>query len=239
MRRTSQHGAANVVVAAPAVALSPSAVLDELAFARGVSELARRDAHLAEVVAQHGTPPFWTREPGFATLLYIILEQQVSLASAKATYAKLLAEVKLLTPRRFLKLTTRQLKRVGFSRQKMLYARLLAKEMASRRLQLPALHGMDDEAVRARLTALKGIGPWTAENYLLMALRRPDVWPAHDLALQIAVQQVKGLRKRPTPDKLEKMSEAWRPWRSVATRIFWHHYLSTRRKKSLSPRRFL
>lgn len=173
----------------------------------------------------------WVREPGFATLLYIILEQQVSLASAKATYDKLIAEVKRLTPGRFLKLTTRQLKRVGFSRQKMLYARILAKEMVTRRLKLHALHAMEDEDVRVRLTALKGIGPWTAENYLLMALRRSDVWPANDLALQIAVQQVKGLRKRPTAEKLDKMSEAWRPWRSVATRIFWHHYLSTRRKK--------
>ncbi len=205
--------------------------LTEAQFARGVEELTSRDAHLRGVIEQHGAPPMWTREPGFATLVYLILEQQVSLASAKAAYEKLIAEVKQLTPGRFLKLTTRQLKRAGFSRQKMLYARILAKEMASRRLKLPLLHAMEDEAVRVRLTALKGIGPWTAENYLLFALRRPDVWPAHDLALQIAVQQVKGLRKRPTPEKLGKMSEAWRPWRSVATRIFWHHYLSTRRKK--------
>jgi len=216
----------------PAIESATLAVLDEQGHAHAIAELTRRDEHLAGVVAQHGPPPFWTREPGFATLVYLILEQQVSLASAKAAYDKLLAEVKQLTPRRFLKLTTRQLKRVGFSRQKMLYARLLAKEMAAKRLDLPALHAMDDEAVRVRLTALKGIGPWTAENYLLFALRRPDVWPAHDLALQIAVQQVKGLRKRPTPEKLGKMSEAWRPWRSVATCIFWHHYLSTRRKKT-------
>jgi DNA-3-methyladenine glycosylase II len=206
-------------------------VLDADLHTKAIAELSARDAHLRGVIEQHGAPPMWTREPGFGTLVYLILEQQVSLASAKAAYEKLLAEVKQLTPGRFLKLTTRQLKRAGFSRQKMLYARILAKEMAARRLKLLALHAMEDEAVRVRLTALKGIGPWTAENYLLFALRRPDVWPAHDLALQIAVQQVKGLRKRPTPEKLGKMSEAWRPWRSVATRIFWHHYLSTRRKK--------
>lgn len=211
---------------------SPELVsLNEVEYARGIEHLSSRDEHLRGVIEVHGAPPLWVREPGFATLLYIILEQQVSLASAKATYAKLIVEVKRLTPGRFLKLTTRQLKRVGFSRQKMLYARILAKEMATRRLKLHTLHAMEDEDVRARLTALKGIGPWTAENYLLMALRRPDVWPASDLALQIAVQQVKGLRKRPTAEKLDKMSEAWRPWRSVATRIFWHHYLSTRRKK--------
>lgn len=212
--------------------MCPLVPLDETQYAAAISELASRDAHLAGVIGQHGAPPMWIREPGFPTLVYLILEQQVSLASAKAAYEKLIATVKQLTPGRFLKLTTRELKRAGFSRQKMLYARILAEELQKRRLDLPALHAMDDEAVRVRLTALKGIGPWTAENYLLFALRRPDVWPAHDLALQIAVQQVKGLRKRPAPEKLAKMSEAWRPWRSVATRIFWHHYLSTRRSKA-------
>lgn len=209
-------------------------LLDEKQYSTAISELAARDQHLAGVVELHGPPPFWTREPGFAALVYLILEQQVSLASAKAAYDKLILKVKKLTPGRFLKLTTRDLRVAGFSRQKILYARLLAEELSNRRLNLPSLHAMDDQAVRVRLTALKGIGPWTAENYLLSALRRPDVWPAHDLALQIAVQQVKGLRKRPTPEKLDIMSEAWRPWRSVATRIFWHHYLSTRRKKSES-----
>jgi DNA-3-methyladenine glycosylase II len=204
--------------------------LNETLHAEAIRELTARDAHLAEVVERHGAPPLWTREPGFATLVYIILEQQVSLASAKALYNRLLAAVgNKLTPKRFLKLNARQLKRIGFSRQKALYARLLAQEVASRKLDLRALHEVDDEAVRARLTALKGIGPWTAENYLLMALRRPDVWPAHDLALQIAVQQVKRLRKRPSAARLDAMSKAWQPWRSVATRIFWHHYLSTRR----------
>jgi len=204
--------------------------LDEAQYASAIKQLSGRDTHLAGVIERHGAPPMWTREPGFATLVYLILEQQVSLASAKAAYNKLLAEVKRLTPGRFLKLDKRGLKRIGFSRQKMLYAHLLAEEVCKRRLDFRALHAMDDDGVRARLTALKGIGPWTAENYLLFALRRPDVWPAHDLALQIAVHEVKELRKRPTPEKLQKMSEAWRPWRSVATRIFWHHYLSTRRK---------
>ncbi len=206
--------------------------LDAAAYSIGLRALSDSDAHLRGVIERHGPPPMWTREPGFATLVYLILEQQVSLASAKAAYDKLIAEVKQLTPGRFLKLDKRALKRIGFSRQKMLYSRLLAEELSKRRLDLRALHTMDDDGVRARLTALKGIGPWTAENYLLFALRRPDVWPAHDLALQIAVQQVKGLRKRPSPEKLHAMSKAWQPWRSVATRIFWHHYLSTRRSKT-------
>jgi DNA-3-methyladenine glycosylase II len=207
--------------------------LSDETYAQALVEIAASDKHLAGVIELHGPPPMWVREPGFPTLVYLILEQQVSLASAKASYDRLLAAVKnQLTPKRFLKLNSRQLKRVGFSRQKTLYARILAKELSSRKLNLRALHTTDDEGVRTRLTALKGIGPWTAENYLLFALRRPDVWPAGDLALQIAVQQVKGLRKRPTPEKLHKMSKAWQPWRSVATRIFWHHYLSTRRAKA-------
>jgi DNA-3-methyladenine glycosylase II len=211
-------------------ALNSGAPLDEAAYSVGLRVLSESDSHLRGVIERHGAPPMWTREPGFATLVYLILEQQVSLASAKAAYDRLLVEVKQLTPGRFLKLDKRTLKRVGFSRQKMLYSRILAEELSTRRLDLRALHAMDDEGVRTRLTALKGIGPWTAENYLLFALRRPDVWPAGDLALQIAVQQVKGLRKRPSPEKLHVMSKAWQPWRGVATRIFWHHYLSTRRK---------
>ncbi len=206
------------------------AQLDEAAYSVAIRVLSETDAHLAGIIERHGPPPMWIREPGFPTLVYLILEQQVSLASAKAAYDKLIAEVKQLTPGRFLKLDKRTLKRIGFSRQKMLYARILAEELSTRRLDLRALHEMDDDGVRARLTALKGIGPWTAENYLLFALRRPDVWPSGDLALQIAVQQVKSLRKRPSPERLDKMSKAWQPWRSVATRIFWHHYLSTRRK---------
>jgi DNA-3-methyladenine glycosylase II len=216
--------------------LNSTAPLDEAAYSVGLRVLSESDEHLAGVIKRHGPPPLWVREPGFHTLVYIILEQQVSLASAKATYDKLIAEVKQLTPSRFLKLDKRTLKRVGFSRQKMLYSRILAEEVSARRLNLRALHAMDDDGVRASLTALKGIGPWTAENYLLMALRRPDVWPSGDLALQIAVQQVKGLRKRPTPEHLDKMSKAWQPWRSVATRIFWHHYLSTRRAKSVKTK---
>jgi len=206
------------------------AQLDDVIYSVALRALSESDPHLRGVIERHGPPPMWVRDPGFPTLVYLILEQQVSLASAKAAYDKLIAEVKQLTPGRFLKLDKRTLKRIGFSRQKTLYARILAEELSTRRLDFKSLHEMDDAGVRARLTALKGIGPWTAENYLLFALRRADVWPSGDLALQIAVQQVKGLRKRPSPERLDKMSKVWQPWRSVATRIFWHHYLSTRRK---------
>jgi DNA-3-methyladenine glycosylase II len=172
------------------------------------------------------------REPGFPTLVYIILEQQVSLASARAAFERLKAEVKPLTPRGFLKLNDVELLRIGFSRQKTLYTRLLAESLARGHFDLRCLDDLHDDAARKMLVAFKGIGGWTADIYLLSALRRPDIWPTGDLALATAVKEVKGLRKRPTPEKLEKMSVPWRPWRAVAARLFWHAYLCKRGKKS-------
>jgi len=206
--------------------------LDEEFFAEGVTELVKRDADLAGVVHKYGRPPLWVREPGFPTLVYIILEQQVSLASARAAFERLQAAAKPLTPRRFLRLSDSELKRIGFSRQKTLYTRLLAEALARRYLDLRDLQELHDDAARNMLVALKGIGRWTADIYLLSALRRPDIWPVGDLALATAVQEVKRLRKRPTPERLEKLSQPWRPYRAVAARLFWHHYLSKRGKSS-------
>lgn len=210
-----------------------SFILNENVFAQGVRLLASRDAHLAGVVQKYGPPPLWVREPGFPTLVYIILEQQVSLASAKAAFDRLKASVRPLTPGRFLKLTDTELLRIGFSRQKTLYTRLLAESLSRRYFDLRDLHSLHDDAARKMLTTFKGIGNWTADIYLLSALRRPDIWPTGDLALATAVQEVKRLRQRPSPERLEKMSAPWRPWRAVAARMFWHHYLSKRGKRTL------
>ncbi len=207
-------------------------ILNENVFSEGVRFLADRDAHLAEVVQKYGPPPLWVREPGFPTLVYIILEQQVSLASARAAFDRLKAAVRPLTPRRFLKLTDSELLRIGFSQQKTLYTRLLAESLARRYFDLRDLHGLQDDAARKMLVAFKGIGSWTADIYLLSALRRPDIWPTGDLALATAVQEVMRLRKRPSPERLERMSAPWRPWRAVAARLFWHHYLSKRGQRT-------
>jgi len=207
-------------------------LLNEELFAQGVDFLAERDEHLAEVVQTYGRPPLWVREPGFPTLVYIILEQQVSLASAKAAFDRLNAAVRPLTPVRFLKLTDAELLRIGFSRQKTLYTRLLAESLARRHFDLRYLHDLHDDSARKMLIAFKGIGRWTADIYLLSALRRPDIWPIGDLALATAVQEVKRLRKRPSPEKLEALSAPWRPWRAVAARLFWHAYLSKRGQRS-------
>lgn len=212
----------------------PLQALDEAIFAESVRLLAERDEHLAAVVKTYGQPPLWVREPGFPTLVYIILEQQVSLASARAAFARLKAAANPLTPRRFLKLTDSELLRIGFSRQKTLYTRLLAESLARRYFNLRDLHELHDDSARKMLITFKGIGRWTADIYLLSALRRPDVWPTGDLALATAVQEVKGLRLRPSPEKLEALSVPWKPWRAVAARLFWHAYLSKRGQKSSS-----
>jgi DNA-3-methyladenine glycosylase II len=207
-------------------------ILNEVTLARALAELSAADADLAGVIQMYGPPPLWAREPGFPTLLYIILEQQVSLASARALYQRLLDTVKPLTPRRFLRLSDARLRELGFSRQKTLYTKLLAEAIQVRKLALHKLHELEDDHARQKLIDLKGIGVWTADIYLMSALRRPDVWPVGDLALAIAVQEVKRLRKRPSPERLEKLSEPWRPWRAVAARIFWHAYLSKRGQKT-------
>lgn len=211
---------------------TPQTTLDEAAFAQGVRFLADRDEHLAAVVKAYGHPPLWVREPGFPTLVYIILEQQVSLASARAAFGRLKAAANPLTPARFLELTDIELLRIGFSRQKTLYSRLLAESLARRYFNLRDLHGLHDDSARNMLIAFKGIGRWTADIYLMSALRRPDIWPTGDLALATAVQEVKRLRQRPSPERLEALSVPWKPWRAVAARLFWHAYLSKRGQNS-------
>jgi DNA-3-methyladenine glycosylase II len=210
----------------------PRVVVTADFFTRAVGELAQRDVDLAAVVERYGRPPLWVREPGFPTLVYIILEQQVSLASARAAYQRLIAATKPLTAVRFLRLTDRELKTIGFSRQKTLYTRLLADALVRGQFDLGHLDDLDDGPARRMLIALKGIGNWTADIYLLSALRRPDIWPTGDLALATAVQEVKRLRIRPSPGKLENMSAPWRPYRAVAARLFWHAYLSKRGQKT-------
>jgi DNA-3-methyladenine glycosylase II len=198
--------------------------LDEVGLRVAVDALAERDPDLAAVVVRHGHPPLWGRSPGYSTLLRIILEQQVSLASAKATYDKLSAAIGEPTPETFLTLSDEELKRIGFSRQKTRYVRLLSEEILDG-LDLSELEGLEDEEVRGRLMELKGIGRWSSDIYLLMALKRPDVWPRGDLALVNAVMRLKRLPGKPTPEEWDALAEPWRPYRSVAARIVWFEYL--------------
>ena len=195
-------------------------------FQRGLNVLIRKDPDLAKVVEDFGPPPLWKRKPGFATLVHIILEQQVSLASARAALNKLMNAVSPLTPEKFLQQDDKALKAYGFSRQKTAYCRDLAESVISGRLELKRLNTITDNQVRRKLMTVKGIGRWTADIYLLMVLRRPDIWPVGDLALVSAIQNLKQLSARPGPEEISTLAVAWKPWRAVAARILWHYYLS-------------
>ena len=194
----------------------------------GVAALSAADPDLAAAVTRCGPPPLWARRPGFETLIRIVLEQQVSLASARATFGRLRAVCGAVTAERFAMLTEPQIRSAGVTRQKTSYCLGLAREIVDGTFDLSRLGRADDHEARRRLMAIRGIGPWTADIYLLMALGRPDVWPDGDLALATAVREVKRLRRRPSPERLRRLAVAWAPWRAVAARILWHHYLSIR-----------
>ncbi len=194
----------------------------------GVDALSAADPDLAAVVTRFGPPPLWARRPGFATLVQIVLEQQVSLASGRATFGRLRDAWGEVTPGRFATLTTAQVRSAGVTRQKTSYCLGIARQIVDGRLDLRRLGRADDDAARRRLVEIRGVGPWTADIYLLMALGRPDVWPEGDLALATAAHQVKRLRRRPDTERLRRLATSWAPWRAVAARILWHHYLSTR-----------
>jgi len=201
-------------------------VLTEMSFRAAADELAGRDAVLGAIVHRHDVPEFWARPPGFATLLLLILEQQVSLASARAAYERVDTRLGGVTPLALLELSDAELREDGFSRQKTRYARALASALLAGELDLELVAELDDDGAREALVALPGIGPWTAEVYLLSALRRPDTWPVGDIALQEAARRALGLDTRPSPAELEEIGERWRPHRATAARLLWHLYLS-------------
>jgi DNA-3-methyladenine glycosylase II len=199
--------------------------LTKVNYNQALEILKKRDPDIKGILSRLGSPPFWCREPGFPTLIHIILEQQVSLASAKATFIRLQQMIPVLTPETFLRAAQETLRQAGFSRQKARYGQLLAKALQDGSLSLNRLKNLEDEEARNELLKVTGIGPWTADIYLLIALRRPNIWPLNDIALNEAVQKVKNLVSRPSPLEMEKISQTWIPWRAVAARIFWYHYL--------------
>jgi DNA-3-methyladenine glycosylase II len=193
-----------------------------------VRTLSNADPALAASVDRFGPPPLWAREPSYATLVLLILEQQVSLASARAAFDRLEAALAgTIEPRAFLELSDSDLRAIGFSRQKTGYARDLAGALADG-FDLERLAELPDEEVRSSLMRLRGIGRWTADIYLIMCLRRPDVWPHGDQAIATAARELLELPARPTFEALEIRARSWRPYRATAARILWHHYLSVR-----------
>ena len=193
---------------------------------QAVGELSATDKALARVIEYHGPPPMWGRKAGFATLVKIILEQQVSLASADAVFRRLNSAVPEVSPEHINTLSIDGMRELGFTRQKATYCEGLALRILSGEVKLDRLKRMSDVDAHNALLKIRGIGPWTANIYLLMALRRPDVWPDGDLALAESARRIKRLKERPSYERLNKMAQKWKPWRSVAARILWHAYLS-------------
>lgn len=202
--------------------------LDEAGFLDAVGRLCDGDPMLAAAVERNGTPDFWTRPPGFATLVLFVLEQQVSLASARAAYDRLVSRTGGVTPHSIMSSSDDELRADGFSRQKTRYVQLLSEEVLTGDLDLGGLEDLPDVAARDRLLALTGVGPWTADVYLLACLRRPDIWPVGDRALQVGTAELLALDDVPTSAELEALGERWRPLRSAAARIVWHSYLTER-----------
>lgn len=210
--------------------MSPVEPLNEKSLHTACRELAGIDPDLARIVETFGFPPLWNREPTFATLVHIILEQQVSLASALAAFNKLKERIGEITPENVLELNDEELKSCYFSRQKSGYVRELSKAMIEGSFDLGAVTKMRDEDAKIALKKIKGIGDWTADIFLLMALLRPDVMPKGDLALHIAYKQLKSLDRAPHSDEFQEIAGRWSPHRASAARLLWHLYLSERRR---------
>lgn len=198
-------------------------------------ELASADADLANIINTHGYPPLWSRPNTFETLVHIILEQQVSLASALSALNKLRERIQDITPARVLLLTDEEFKACYFSRQKTTYTKYLAEAIISGQINLAELEKLPDEVIRAKLTALKGIGNWTADVYLMFVLQHADIFPVGDLAAVNALKRVKALPKETPREELLAVTERWAPYRTVASMILWHYYLSSP-KPSLKER---
>lgn len=193
--------------------------------------MGNRDADLEAVLAKHGYPPFWSRPNTFGSLVHIILEQQVSLASALATLNKLKEKIGEVTPAGLLALTDQELRDCYFSRQKTVYIRHLAESLMSGALSLNDIEAMDDLSIRNQLKKIKGIGDWTVDIYLIFMLHHTDVFPIGDLAAVNALKKVKGLAVGVSTEEVLAVADQFKPYRTIATMLLWHAYLEERKKK--------
>lgn len=208
-------------------------ILDAIGFVECGHRLVAGDPQLRSIIDEHGFPDFWHRPAGFATLALLIVEQQVSLASARAVFERLVDNLGQVDARSVRAADQEVMARCGLTRQKLRYLSELATKVESGNLDLDNLATMDDSTARRVLLEQLGIGPWTADVYLLSALRRPDIWPIGDRALQVGVAERLDLDGPPDPAELERIGERWRPYRSVAARLLWHDYLTRRGRKEI------
>jgi DNA-3-methyladenine glycosylase II len=230
-------------VASDAELPTPPAPLDEALLGFAALTLAERDDALAGIVARHGMPPLWARPAGFETLVAIILEQQVSLRSGAAALGRLrlaarqpaagggatAAAIEPLEPATILALGEAGARAAGLTRQKARYVVALAAATLDGTFAPDVVARSSDDEARALLVKLLGVGRWSADIYLLMALGRPDVWPDGDLALAVAMRHAKGLAAVPDATAQRAIAAGWAPWRAVAARILWHAYLAGER----------
>ena len=202
--------------------------LTHAVLAEGVRELCARDRDLDRIRRRLGPPPLWARRPGFPALVRIILEQQVSLAAARTMYRRLFTHFGGMTPAGVRAAGEAGLRKLGLTRQKARYCHEIAARLLDGRLDLAAVAALPDADGRTALLSVPGLGPWSVDIYFLMALRRPDVWPEGDLALASALREVKRLDDLPTKEDQRALAARWSPWRSVAARLLWAHYLAAR-----------
>lgn len=191
----------------------------------GLDELCAAEPVFAELLARNGRPPSWRREPTFGTLTLLVLEQQVSLASARSAYAKLTSAIGAVEPASFLELDADELRAIGFSRQKAGYVRGIAELMVAGDLDLKHISTLDGDAAIEALTTVRGIGIWTASCFALFVNGATDIWPSGDRALYVSMRSVFGLESVPTKDVADGMAHKWRPNRSFAATMLWHDYL--------------
>jgi DNA-3-methyladenine glycosylase II len=188
-------------------------------------KLAKKDATIKSIIKNYGYPPLYSRQPSFETLIHIILEQQVSLASAKAALVKLKEKIGTVTPQKINTLTDVELRSCYFSRQKIIYAKALATAFLDKTIELKKLANKTDEEIRSILIQIKGIGHWTADVYLMMCLQRMDLFPIGDIALVNSIKHEKKLPQLTEREVILQIAEAWKPYRTVASFLFWHAYI--------------
>ncbi len=193
------------------------------------NQLAEKDTSLALIIERYSYPPLWHRANTFETLVHVILEQQVSLASALSALFKLRERIEQITPARVLLLTDSELKACYFSRQKTIYVRHLAEALLSGQINLDLMPGLPDEEVKKQLMQLKGIGNWTTDIYLMLVLHRMDIFPSGDLALINTMKKLKPFPPDVTRQQVAAVAGAWQPYRSVAAYLLWHYHLSGKR----------
>ncbi|SDH25333.1 DNA-3-methyladenine glycosylase II [Pedobacter terrae] len=193
--------------------------------------LCSRHPDLQLILDRYGYPPFWSRPNTFESLVHVILEQQVSLASALATLNKLKEKIKEVTPVRLLSLTDQELRDCYFSRQKTAYVRHLAENIVRGTLSLNEMEKMDDSAIRNQLKSIKGIGDWTVDIYLIFMLHHQDIFPIGDLAAVNSLKKIKGLAKGVSKEVMFAVAGQFKPYRTIATMLLWHAYLEERKRK--------